>query len=84
MKKVFLSTVIAASILFYGCGSSEEKKHEEVMPAADTSQGVSAMAHDSTHGELAYVCPCGGCPEVKEAKPGKCPKCEMELVEQKK
>lgn len=83
MKKLTVYITIIASIFFFGCGNSDEKKND-VLPDADTSKGVSAMANDSVHGDLAYICPCGGCPDVKESKPGKCPKCEMDLVEEKK
>jgi len=85
MKKVFLFSVLALSITLFGCGNSEEKKQDDGnIPPADTSKGVSAMTGDSLHGATAYVCPCGGCPEVKESKAGKCPKCQMDLVEEKK
>lgn len=83
MKKSLLSAAIISSVYFSGCGNSEEKKNE-AMPAPDTSKGVSASVSDSSHADLAYICPCGGCPEVKESKPGKCPKCDMELVAEKK
>lgn len=84
MKNVFLFSALALSVALFSCGSSEEQKHEEVMPAADTSKGVSAATTDSAKGDLAYICPCGGCPEIRESKPGKCTKCEMDLVEEKK
>lgn len=83
MKKLLLSIAIIPSLFFFGCGNPKEKKNQDAVPH-DTSDGVSAMNHDSLHGELAYICPCGGCPDVKESKPGKCPKCEMDLVEEKK
>ena len=87
MKKSLFSIAVIASLFFWGCGNSEEKKQYDGAVPHDTSNGVSAMSNDSLHGEqasLMYICPCGGCPEVKESKPGKCPKCEMELVEEKK
>ena len=84
MKQTFLSFVIAASLFTFGCGNNSEKKNQEDMLPADTSKGVSVMAHDSSNKDVAYVCPCGGCPEVKESNPGKCPKCDMELVQKKK
>jgi len=36
-----------------------------------------ATQHEHHHGELAYVCPMH--PEVQSDKPGKCPKCGMQL-----
>ena len=88
MKKLLLPIGVIAALSFFGCGNSEEKKQDDGATPHDTSNGVSAMApHDSLHidhASLVYVCPCGGCPEVKESKSGKCPKCEMDLVEEKK
>ena len=84
MKKLLLHIAIITSLSFFGCGNSEEKKQDDGAVPHDTSHGVSAMANDSLHGELAYICPCGGCPEIRESKPGKCSKCEMDLVEEKK
>ena len=78
---IFLALVIIASLAVIGCGNDAENKNQEAMPPADTSKGISVMAHDSTNKDVAYVCPCGGCPEVKESKPGKCPKCDLELVQ---
>ena len=85
MKQFLFSATLLASIFFASCSnSSHENKQEEQMPSADTSKGVSAFITDSTSKEVAYICPCGGCPEVKESKPGNCPKCQMELVKEKK
>lgn len=87
MKKLFLLSAIAISVTLFGCGNSTEKKQDDGAVPADTSKGVSAAAHDSLHtteASLVYICPCGGCPEVKESKPGNCPKCDMELVVEKK
>ena len=86
MKKILLSAAFTTSVFLFACGNSTEQK-QEAMPPADTSNGVSVMSTDSASGDqasLAYICPCGGCPEVKESNPGKCPKCEMDLVEEKK
>lgn len=73
MKERFLTALLIVScIAINGCGNMNEKKQQDtVIP--DTSSIA-----------IAYVCPCSGCPEVRESKPGKCPKCEMELVEEKK
>ena len=85
MKKLFLSAAVIASITLLSCGNSTEKKQDDGAVPHDTSNGVSAMVHDTLQGaSLAYVCPCGGCPEIKETKPGKCSKCGLDLVEQKK
>ncbi len=81
MRKLILSAAVIAAITFSGCGNAEEKhEHHDGVPA-DTTGGVSVMKSDATQGDLAYICPCGGCPEIK---PGKCSKCQMDLVEEKK
>jgi Heavy metal binding domain len=88
MKKVFLFFALGLSLALFSCGNADEKKQDDGnVPPADTSKGVSSMVHDSLSKDAAavvYVCPCGGCPEVKESKAGKCPKCQLELVEEKK
>ena len=71
----------------FSCSNSGEKKTEDGAVPADTSKGVSAAVNDSLSKDgaaMVYVCPCGGCPEIKESKPGKCSKCQLDLVEQKK
>ena len=62
-----------------------------LMISALTVLSVSAMAQDSTHlkthttkhksGKQKYSCPMH--PEVTSGKPGKCPKCGMELTKSK-
>jgi hypothetical protein len=87
MKKLFLFSALALSMALFSCGNSGEKKQDDgTVPAADTSKGVSASADSLSKDPAAvvYVCPCGGCPEIKESKPGKCSKCDLDLVEQKK
>ena len=84
MHKLFLSLAVILSLCFCGCRSEEEQKNQDSMPPRDTSKGESVMANDSLKDAMVYVCPCGGCPEVKEPKPGKCPKCDLDLVKEKK
>ena len=86
MRKLILSAAVIMTITLFSCGNSGEKKQNDGV-APDTTKGRSVMAPDSMKKDqaaLVYVCPCGGCPEVKESKPGKCPKCQLDLVEQKK
>lgn len=84
MKKVLLFSAFTLSMTLFSCGGSTDQKYDETMPAADTSHGVSASAPDSLNGATVYICPCGGCPEIRESKAGKCSKCEMDLVAEKK
>lgn len=78
MKKLIFSMFLTASMLFAACGNSakEEPKQEAAPVLTSDSSGVQA--------EAAWICPCGGCPEVREKAAGKCPKCEMDLVQEKK
>ena len=41
------------------------------------AQGQSLTSHAASSGKKAYVCPMH--PEIKSTKPGKCPKCKMDL-----
>lgn len=71
MKKIIIAS-FTFCVAISGCGNTKEEKQHDT------------ITHDTSSSALAYVCPCSGCPEVKESKPGKCPKCEMDLVEEKK
>lgn len=91
MKKYFLFPVIGGavilSLIFSACGNSKEKKQDDGAVPKDTSKGISAMVPDTiktADASLVYICPCGGCPEVRESKPGNCPKCGIELAVEKK
>ncbi|HEY4798579.1 MAG TPA: heavy metal-binding domain-containing protein [Bacteroidia bacterium] len=87
MKKYFVISVVGLSFVLFSCGGAGENKNQEVMPKPDTTKGVSASLHDALkkdQASLVYICPCGGCPEVRESKPGNCRKCGIELVEEKK
>jgi hypothetical protein len=72
MKNFFLSVILAVALLA-GCKSST---NNEQAKSTDTVQ-------DSTQIAGVYICPCGGCPEIRESKPGNCSKCEMPLVPEK-
>jgi hypothetical protein len=65
--KVTVLVIVIAAGVMYGCGSKPAAKAEAV-PA------VSQQA-------VVYTCPMH--PEVTSDKPGKCPKCGMDLVVKK-
>jgi len=68
MLKLLLPITFITSLFFFGCGNSDEKKNQEVMPAADTSKGVSAMKQDPFKKEqtaLVYVSSCDGFSAVR-------------------
>ena len=55
-----------------------------ILLAVSTSTTFAQAAKDTMHmkmGAMKYTCPMH--PEVVKSKPGKCPKCGMELVEKK-
>ena len=84
MKKFFLPVMFACSIVLFSCGNAEQKKQDDGAVPQDTSKGVSAYHDSMQEGSIAYVCPCGGCPEVRKKDPGNCPKCGIEMVQEKK
>ncbi|HTI90521.1 MAG TPA: heavy metal-binding domain-containing protein [Puia sp.] len=63
---------IILSIFFYACSDNTTSK----APLPDSS----AMAKDSSMKQSAAVYTCKMHPEVTSDKPGKCPKCGMDLV----
>jgi hypothetical protein len=74
MKKYIPIAVgaIVLSIVFYACSNNTNGK----APLSDSS----AMAKDSSMKQTAVVYTCKIHPEVTSDKPGKCPKCGMDLV----
>ncbi len=83
MKKLLLLSAIICSLFLFSCGNASEKKTDDGAIPADTSNGVSVMNEGKSSSDVGYICPCGGCPEIRETAPGKCSKCEMDLVEEK-
>jgi P-type Cu+ transporter len=86
MKIYCLSLVFIASA-FAGCASIEEKSGGADHPAdvrATPSQVPSVSNPQSDEGQYqpavdaVYTCPMH--PEVREAQPGRCPECGMDLV----
>ncbi len=59
--------LMALTFTFAACNSSEKKS--------------SATENSTTTAKVTYTCPMD--PEVTSDKPGKCPKCGMDLVEKK-
>jgi hypothetical protein len=65
--KLFIVCLTALTFTFAACHSQEKK-------SANTEQ-------NSATANITYTCPMH--PEVTSDKPGKCPKCGMDLVEKK-
>jgi hypothetical protein len=59
---------IALTLAFSACGSQEQK--------------TPATVQSSTTEKVLYTCPMH--PEVRSDKPGKCPKCGMDLIKVEK
>lgn len=84
MKQLFFSVLCALFFVIASCGHSQEPKQKDSV-SPDTGQ-ASVMATDSLGKEQAavYICPCGGCPEIRESHLGLCSKCGIDLVVEKK
>ncbi len=70
MKKLIIPSAIAIALLFSSCGNSGNEQ-----------KGNSGSAMDTTKlktGDIYYQCEMH--PEVISDKPGKCSKCEMDLM----
>ena len=82
MKKSFLTFGTAilfaiGSATFTGCGSGGER--QENGEHHEHAEGEDHEHHDAEHAH--YICPMN-CEEGKTyEEPGKCPECEMDLVE---
>ena len=74
MKNFILVFVVGSLFLAASCGSTQEEKKE--LPVAKKEADAAYIAS----GGDVYICPCGGCPEIKMAEGGACPKCKMDLV----
>lgn len=64
--------------------SSEQKPYESQILTATEIVAVPTVKNAHEHGpkEVPYVCPMH--PDVRSDKPGKCPKCGMNLIKDKK
>lgn len=70
MKTLIISTIAAAALFISACNTNSASETKSI----DTSSAP--LAH------VTYTCPMH--PEVISDKPGKCPKCNMNLVEKGK
>ena len=75
-KNILVVSAVTCSLVFISCGNGETKKEEQTLPPAEIKKD-SAQAQAS-----AYICPMN-CENGKSDKPGKCPDCEMDMVEKK-
>jgi len=73
-KKIILAAIFTLGVAIISCKNSENKTDATT---ADTTKTAAAAPKDSTATKAIYVCPMH--PEETSDKPGKCPKCGMDL-----
>lgn len=78
MNKLILTAIAAVAIIFSACNNQTKSSDSQ-----ENSSNVESTMLDSSHtlAAVQYTCPMH--PEVISDKPGKCPKCGMDLVEKK-
>ena len=78
--KIFI--IAAMTIVFVSCNNSEKTDATETTEEA-VAEGTNAESTEPTEMEASVIYTCPMHPEVQQDKPGKCPKCEMDLVVKK-
>jgi Cu(I)/Ag(I) efflux system membrane fusion protein len=80
MKMIKISSIAAIAILFHSCGNNGESSNEIKQPKVENHEGHNhgTSGHDGHEHETYFTCEHH--PEVHEHSPGKCPKCQMDLI----
>jgi len=73
-KKIIFAALFIGGMAFISCKNSENKTDGSASDSVKTSGAAPA---DSSAHKAMYVCPMH--PEETSDKPGKCPKCGMDL-----
>ena len=73
-KKIILAALFCIGLATISCKNSENKTGGT---NTDSLKGSAAAPKDSAAAKTVYVCPMH--PEETSDKPGKCPKCGMDL-----
>jgi hypothetical protein len=73
-KKIILAALFCMGVAVISCKNSENKTDGA---SADSVKTSAAAPADSASHKAVYVCPMH--PEETSDKPGKCPKCGMDL-----
>ena len=79
MKNLLLAGLALASLTFSATGCANQKEKAETATAGTSAAPDSATTPAGT-GVAAATYTCTMHPEVTSSKPGKCPKCGMDLV----
>lgn len=79
MKKLLFSGLALASLTFSIAACSDKKGAAETTGASPASDSTATPAN-AAPGAVATTYTCSMHPEVVSDKPGKCPKCGMDLV----
>jgi len=85
MKKSIIYSATVVALILSSCNNSTKKVEQTNSTDSSKVQSVNASNFDTSKlksGESFYQCPMN--PEVISDKTGKCPKCEMDLMEIKK
>ena len=85
MKKSIILSATVAALILSSCNNSTKKVEQTNSTDSSKVQNVITSSFDTSKlksGEAFYQCPMNL--EVISDKTGKCPKCEMDLMEMKK
>ena len=85
MKKSFILSATVVALILSSCNNSSKKVEQTNSTDSSKVQSVKTSSFDTSklkNGESFYQCPMNT--EVISDKTGKCPKCEMDLMEMKK
>ena len=81
MKNAMPLALAALALVSTGCSDNKGAAEKTTTTTAPAATAPAAPASDAPATATAYTCPMH--PEVVSSQPGKCPKCNMDLVVKK-